>query len=80
MLIEAFVRLRNSEKVPLIAKVLAEAYIGRWKSEFCKHFKGYRGRGMECEAFPDGIPDGKNLFDYSDNSDCANGIRFEDSD
>lgn len=30
-LAEAFVRIRNGEDVPLIAKVLVETYIGRWK-------------------------------------------------
>ena len=30
-LAEAFVRMRNGEKVPELAKVLVEAYIGRWK-------------------------------------------------
>lgn len=50
------------------------------KCEFCKYFRGYKDRGMECEAFPDGIPGGKNLFDYSDNSECAEGIKFEDRD
>lgn len=30
-LAEAFVRIRNGEEVPLIAKVLVETYIGRWK-------------------------------------------------
>ncbi|MEY8392848.1 hypothetical protein AALA98_16080 [Lachnospiraceae bacterium 45-W7] len=32
-LAEAFVRMRNGEEVPDIAKVLAEAYIGKWKNE-----------------------------------------------
>lgn len=30
-LAEAFVRIRNGEAVPLLAKVLVEAYIGRWR-------------------------------------------------
>jgi hypothetical protein len=30
-LAEAFVRVRNNEKVPPIVKVLVEAYFGKWK-------------------------------------------------
>lgn len=30
-LAEAFVRLRNGDEIPLIAKVLIESYIGKWK-------------------------------------------------
>lgn len=47
------------------------------KCEFCKHFRGYKDRGIKCEAFPDGVPDDKKLFDYFDKSECANGIKFE---
>lgn len=47
------------------------------KCEFCKHFRGYKDRGIKCAAFPDGVPDDKNLFDYFDKSECANGIKLE---
>lgn len=50
------------------------------RCEFCKYFRGYNGLRMECEAFPDGIPDDKNIYDYGDNSECSNGIKFEDKD
>ena len=30
-LAEAFVRMRNGENVPAIAKILVESYVGRWK-------------------------------------------------
>ena len=30
-LAEAFVRIRNGEEVPAIAKVLVEVYVGRWR-------------------------------------------------
>ncbi len=48
------------------------------KCDFCKHFREETKEKAYCDAFPDGIPEDKNIFDYDDDSECANGIKFED--
>lgn len=49
------------------------------RCEYCEHFKGYRNQGIVCDAFPDGVPDSKNIYDYTDSSECANGIKFKET-
>ena len=47
--------------------------------EYCKHYiDNPEVKEMCCEAFPDGIPLERMRLE-DDDSECANGIRFEDS-
>lgn len=45
--------------------------------EFCENFIRYdAGKGMVCKAFPDGIPDTKNIYKPYE-TECASGYKYE---
>ena len=45
--------------------------------DFCKHFHENVKDRMCCDAFPDGIPSEKIVWENR-NSECARGVKYED--